>query len=129
MDRSKLLNHRQHGISVSGLIIILAVLGAILVFAFRMIPAYIEYNAIKNGIVSAKEAGGADRELRAAFDRHTQINDVEAVRGRDLLITRDGGEPQIGFAYEKRLPLMGNVSLLIDFAGTTDPAGVADAAP
>jgi hypothetical protein len=31
---------------------------------------------------------------------------------------------QVSFAYEKRIPLAGNVSLLIDFAGTTDPSGV-----
>jgi hypothetical protein len=31
---------------------------------------------------------------------------------------------EVSFAYEKRIPLAGNVSLLIDFAGTTDPSGV-----
>lgn len=118
---SKLVNQKQRGVSLTGLIVVLAVLGVAMVFAGRMIPAYIEYNAIKNGIQQAKEAGGSDREMRQAFDRHTSINDVEAVRGRDLVITRANGEPQLSFAYEKRLPLVANVSLLIDFEGSTDP--------
>jgi hypothetical protein len=40
------------------------------------------------------------------------------------VITRDGGSTEISFAYEKRIPLAGNVSLLLDFSGTTDPSGI-----
>lgn len=123
MGGSKMLN-RQAGISLSGLIGALAVIAVAGIFAMRMVPAYIEYNAIKSAIARVKEAGGTIREMQQAFNRHTSINDVEAVRGQDLVFTRDGDEVQISFAYEKRLPLMGNVSLLIDFAGTTDPSGV-----
>jgi len=123
MGRSKLLN-KQAGISLSGLIGALAVIGVVGIFAMRMVPAYIEYSAIKSAIAQVKETGGTIREMQQAFNRHTGINDVEAVRGQDLVFTRDGDEVQIAFAYEKRLPLMGNVSLLIDFAGTTDPSGV-----
>ena len=47
------------------------------------------------------------------------------VRGSDLVVSKDSGRTEIGFAYEKRIPLFGNVSLLIDYAGTTDPSGVA----
>jgi hypothetical protein len=123
MDRRKILN-KQAGISLSGLIGALAVIGVVGIFAMRMVPAYIEYNAIKTAIVQVKDAGGSIREMQQAFNRRTSVNDVEAVRGQDLVFTRDGEDMQISFAYEKRLPLMGNVSLLIDFAGTTDPSGV-----
>jgi len=124
MDRSRLFKNKQAGISLSGLILALAVIGVVVIFAMRMVPAYIEYNAIKSAIVTVKDGGGTIREMQQAFNRHTSVNDVEAVRGQDLVFTRDGDEVQISFAYEKRLPLMGNVSLLIDFAGTTDPSGV-----
>ena len=123
MDRRKLLN-KQGGLSLSGLIGALAVIGVVGIFAMRMVPAYIEYSAIKSAIAQVKDSGGSIREMQQAFNRHTSVNDVEAVRGQDLVFTRDGEETQISFAYEKRLPLMGNVSLLIDFAGTTDPSGV-----
>jgi len=129
MDRSKLVGNAQQGISLSGLIVSLAVLGVAGIFAMRMIPAYIEYNSIKTAIVRVKESGGTIREMQQAFDRHTDINDVEAVRGRDLVFTRDGDVVEISFAYEKRLPVMGNVSMLIDFAGTTDPSGVVAESP
>lgn len=128
MDHSELFRNKQAGISLSGLIGALAVIGVIGIFAMRMVPAYIEYNAIKSAIVAVKDGGGTIREMQQSFNRQTSVNDVEAVRGKDLVFTRDGEELQISFAYEKRLPLMGNTSLLIDFAGTTDPSGVVAAA-
>ena len=114
----------QTGISLTGLILVLAVLAVLAVFAIKLIPAYTEYSAIKDAIVRAKEAGGTPREIQVAFDKNAGINDVTAIRGRDLSITREDGEVQVSFAYEKRVPLVANVSLLIDFAGTTDPSGV-----
>ena len=116
----------ERGVSLSGLIAVLVVIGLVAVLALKLIPAYLEYGAAKDAIVAAKEAGGTPREMQAAFDRNAGINDVKAVRGRDLLITRDGDEAQISFAYEKRVPLTGNVSIVIDFAATTDPSGVVE---
>lgn len=114
---------REAGISLTGLIFVLAVLGVAAVFAMKLVPTYTEYSAIKDAIARAKEAGGTVREMQVAFDKNAGINNVTAIDGSDLVITRDNGTPEISFAYEKRVPLMGNVSLVIDYAGTTDPSG------
>jgi hypothetical protein len=116
----------ESGVSLSGLIVVLIVLGALALVVIKVTPAFFEYRAVKNSIVKAKaEAGSGNvREIQRAFDRNAGINDVTAIAGRDLVITRDGGDTEISFAYEKRVPLAGNVSLLFDFAGTTDPSGV-----
>jgi hypothetical protein len=114
----------QRGLSLTGLIFMLAVLGVAAVFALKLLPTYTEYSAIKDCIVRARETGGTVREMQVAFDKNTGINDVTAVRGRDLVFTREDGELEISFAYEKRVPLVGNLSLLIDYSGTTDPSGV-----
>jgi hypothetical protein len=116
----------ESGVSLSGLIVVLIVLGALALVAIKVTPAFLEYRAVKDSIVKAKtEAGsGTVREIQQAFDKNAGVNDVSAVSGRDLVITRDGGTAEISFAYEKRIPLAGNVSLLLDFSGTTDPSGV-----
>ena len=125
MRQQKLSSTRfQRGISLTGLILVLAVLGVIAVFALKLLPTYFEYSAIKDAIVRAKETGGTPREMQVAFDKNAGMNNVTAVKGSDLTITRDDGEVQLSFAYEKRVPLVGNVSLVIDYAGTTDPSGV-----
>jgi len=114
------------GVSLSGLIVVLIVLGALALVAIKVTPAFFEYRAVKDSIVKAKaEAGsGSVREVQQAFDKNAGVNDVNVISGRDLVITRDGGDTEISFAYEKRIPLAGNVSLLFDFTGTTDPSGV-----
>jgi type II secretory pathway pseudopilin PulG len=114
---------REAGVSLSGLIVVLIVLGFLAVLAMRVFPAWAEYRSIKNAIAQAKAAGGGTREMQQAFDRNAEINNITAISSRDLAISRDNGQAELSFAYEKRIPLAGNVSLLIDFAGTTDPSG------
>ena len=114
------------GVSLSGLIVVLIVLSALALVVIKVTPAFIEYRSVKDAIVKAKaDAGsGSVREIQQAFDKNAGVNDVSAISGRDLVITREGGSTEISFAYEKRVPLAGNVRLLFDFAGTTDPSGV-----
>jgi hypothetical protein len=101
------------------------VLGALALVAIKVTPAFLEYRAVKNAIVKAKaDAGsGSVREIQQAFDRNAGVNDVSAISGRDLVITRDGGSTEISFAYEKKVPLTGSISLTFNFDGTTDPSG------
>jgi hypothetical protein len=114
----------ERGVSLSGLIVVLVVIGALALVAIRVTPALLEYRAVKDSVARAKAAGGGVRDMQAAFDKNAGINDVDAIAGRDLVITRNGEGAEISFAYEKRVPLAGNVSLLLDFSGTTDPSGV-----
>jgi DNA-binding protein YbaB len=116
----------ESGVSLSGLIVVLIVLGALALVAIKVTPALFEYRAVKESIVKAKKdaVSGSVREVQQAFDKNAGVNDVSAINGRDLVITRDGGDLEISFSYEKRIPLAGNVSLLFDFSGTTDPSGV-----
>ena len=118
----------EKGMSLTGLIAVLAVVCVMALFAIKLVPAYLEYNTIKDAVAKAKEAGGTPREMIAAYDRNAEINSIDVVRGRDLVISRESGEPEISFAYEKRVPLMGKVRFVLYFAGSTDPAAAAPAA-
>lgn len=114
----------QRGVSLVGLIVVLAVLGAVGVFALKVFPTFLEYRSIKHGIAAAKATNGTVREMQQAFDKNADINSVDAITGKDLVFDKDSGETEISFAYEKRVPIAGNVSLLIEYAGTTAKNGV-----
>lgn len=129
MDRLGNKLDKQRGVSLSGLIAVLAVLGVLALVALKVFPAVLEYRAVKSAIASAKSTGGTVREIQSSFDKNAEINDITAIKGSDLVIANDSGTTEIGFAYEKRIPLFSNVTLLIDFAGTTDPKGVAPEKP
>jgi len=116
----------ESGVSLSGLIVVLVVLGALALVAIKVTPAWIEYRAVKGAIAKAKAASpdGNVREIRESFDKNADINNISAIQGRDLVVSRENGTAEVSFRYEKRVPLAGNASLLFDFAGTTDPSGV-----
>lgn len=120
----QVFRNKQRGVSLSGLIFIVAILGVIAVFGMRTVPSYLEYKAIKNSIVVAKASGSSVQEMRTSFDKNADVAYITSLAGRDLVFSRDSGQLEISFAYEKRLPLAGNVSLVIDYSGTTDPSGV-----
>lgn len=117
----------ERGISLTGLIVVLAILGFAAILAARVLPSYAEYSAIKAGIEKAKKDGeGNVMAIRNSFNKAREINDITAINASDLVITRDSGATEISFNYEKRIPLFGNASLLLEFSGSTAPGGAAN---
>jgi len=124
MQDRKTYPGKQAGISLTSLILVLIVVGLVAVVAIKVFPSWLEYRSIKDGIVRVKAEGGTVPEMQRAFDKFADINSIESVHGRDLIISKDGGEPEISFAYQKRIALTEKASLVIDYDGTTDPSGV-----
>ena len=59
-------------------------------------------------------------DIRKAFANYDTINDFPSVDAKDLEITKSSGELVVSFSYEKRIPLVANVSLVIDFSGSSN---------
>lgn len=116
---------RQRGISLVGLILILAVLAMLILLGFKILPAYLEYRAISTAIVSAKAEGATVREIRSAFDRSAGAAYIASISGKDLIIDNDSGEIEVSFSYQKKIPLVGPASLVFDYAGSTAKGGAA----
>ena len=114
--------HNQRGVTLFGLLIVAIIVVFVALLGLKVAPAYIEYFSVKKdvaSVVSSGEAKGTVAEIRKSFDRHAQIDDVTVVTGADLDISKDGGDVVISFAYPKKVPLFGNVSLYFDFAGSS----------
>ena len=54
-----------------------------------------------------------------AYARQAEIDHTSDIKPEDLEISKEGNQIVISFAYDKRIPLFGPVSLLIDFEGST----------
>ena len=113
--------YQQHGVTLSGLFVVLFVLifGALL--AMKLIPAYIEYGTAKNAIqaIARDRSGQSPADIRRAFDARAAIDNISSVKATDLDITKEGGEVVIGFAYRKEVPLFANLGVYIDFAANS----------
>lgn len=114
---------KQQGLSMVVFLLVAILLVLVAVGGMKIGPAYIEYFSAKkavSGIVASGEARNATvADVRKAFDKRAQMDSVSVISGADLEVTKEGGELVISFAYPKRIPLFGNVSLLIEFAGSS----------
>jgi hypothetical protein len=119
----------QRGVSLTGLIVVLGIIIAVVMLGLKVIPGMLEYKTIKDGIAAAKAQNGTAADMRRAFDKNADINAVTTIAGKDLMITKVNGETEIAFDYEQRIPLFKNVTLLIQYAGTTDKSGIVPEKP
>ena len=113
---------RQDGFSLAGLICMLAILGCAAILGLKIVPTYIEYRAISTAIGTAKAAGPSLRAIQNAFDKSASVTYIDSISGRDLIVSRDSGELEVSFAYQKKIPLVGPASLVLDYTGSTAKA-------
>ena len=114
---------RQKGMSLIGLLLTGVGLALVFLLGMKTVPAVTEYTAIKRVIQAVAE--GADSSsasvpaLRKDFDLRSSIDDITSVRGKDLNITERGGHVEISVAYARKIPVVANVSLLIEFEASS----------
>ncbi|RJX31007.1 MAG: DUF4845 domain-containing protein [Oxalobacter sp.] len=110
---------KQRGVSLFGLIVALIILGFIAVMAMKIVPAVVEYRGILKAIQEAKGSGTTVMEIRQSYDRRAEVGYLESIRGYDLEIVKGEDGFDVSFAYERKIPLVGPASLLLEFSGTT----------
>ncbi len=113
---------QQRGVTLKGLIITLAILGFLAVMAAKIMPAYIEYFAVKKIFASMEQAGDMKlsvREIRKSFETRNTIEDVKSVKGDDLDIGKEGGETVVSATWSTKVQLVSNISACLDFYVTT----------
>jgi Tfp pilus assembly major pilin PilA len=111
----------QRGVTLSGLLIWGIIIAVVAMLGLRVTPDVIDYYKIKKIVAStAANAGGKTvPEIRAIFGKYADVDHIQTITPADLDISKEGNEVVIAFAYEKRIPLFMNVSLLIDFQGSS----------
>jgi len=116
------MRNNQRGISFLVIFLIGVVLALGAVGAMKVLPAYNDFLTAKKAIVAIAASEGRTGsvvDIRKAFDRYANINNITVVTPGDLDISKDGGDVVISFAYAQKIPLFANVSLLIDFSAST----------
>ena len=116
------LRGRQTGMSLLSLLFVGIVVGFLVVVGMQVFPTANEYFAIRKAVQkAAQEGGNSIADIQRSFDKAAQIDDFTAISGKDLIIRKVGDKMQVEFAYEKRIPLFGPASLLLDYRGSATP--------
>ncbi len=109
---------RQPGLTLIGFVFVAAVVAFFVVVGARMAPAYIEWYSVQKSLEKtlrdAKDPT-AVVDVRRTFERYLATDYIESVTPRDLEVTKQGNEITLSVAWTRKLHLVGNVSLFLDF--------------
>jgi type II secretory pathway component PulJ len=111
-------NAVQRGFTLIGLMMMFAVIGFFALIVMRLLPVYMEDNAISGAVVSVAAempATASILEARKAFGKRLEINNVKAVVPNDLTLGGEGGIRTLVIEYEGRAPFINNISFVVDF--------------
>ena len=120
--------HRQKGLTLIGFGIVLVVAGFFAYAAMKLIPCYTEYFGVVKSMKSLQSQAGIEqatiedirRKLNVNFD--LQYVDDNSIPEKNIqLITKDG-QRKLRIFYDKDLPFLYNVDLLVRFDNTVDLA-------
>ena len=111
----------QRGLALSSLLFWGIIIALLAVLGMKVGPEYLEYYKIMKSVksISAGASGQTVPAIRAAYDKYADVNYITTLKGADLDISKDSNGVIIAFAYERRIPLFYNVSLVIDFEGSS----------
>jgi hypothetical protein len=107
---------RQRGISFLGLVFVAGVVAAIGVVAAQVLPTVVEYRAVLKAVNKAKD-GNSVAEVRETFDRAASIDNIKALTGKDIDVTKVGDKVVVSFAYQREIHLTGPAFLTLKYAG------------
>src|SRR5688572_26033890 len=107
------MQHRQRGMTMLGILVLVVVVGGWVYAGIRLLPKYLEYMRIASTLEKVRDEydsnpGSTEFMLRKAVERHFDIEMVE-------VITAEGSEFTMRAYYDDTVPLAGNVSFLIEF--------------
>ena len=109
---------RESGLSIWMFLFVTAVLLVIAVVGFRVLPAYIEWFSVRSALVQtmseAQDPSNAG-EVRRSFQKRVDAGYIQSVDSRDIELRKDRNSYIATIAWSRRLPLVANVSLVIDF--------------
>jgi hypothetical protein len=114
------MQHKQRGMTMLGILVLVVVVGAWVYAGIRMTPKYLEYMRIASTLEKVRDEYGSNPGttefmLRKAVERHFDIEMVEVITSHDIEIKKEGGLFTMRAAYDETVPLAGNVSFLLEF--------------
>jgi len=108
----------QRGLSMIGFLFVAIVVVTVAMIGFRVAPAYIEYysvnKALEKALYETKDLNST-MEIRKNFQKIADAGYIESVTEKDIEIVKNKNEITASASWTRKLPLVANASLLLDF--------------
>lgn len=117
--------HKQRGMTFIGVVLLVAVIVFVATIAIKLTPAYLEFFAVKKVVQKIQKdpsfAGMGQKEIMDSYYRSASIDNIGSVQEENITIEKtESGTPVITIEYQKVIPIVANVSALLDFHVSTE---------
>ncbi len=111
---------KHNGLTLIGFLIVLCV---VLLFAYagmRLVPTYLEYNALLNAMDTLKSDPQSKNLSAMALKQRLEANlwvnyATDNIKRENMRISKRSDGVTVRVAYEVRKPFLGNVDLIVSF--------------
>lgn len=115
---------KQGGATFLGMLFIGALIAFTALIVMKLTPAYTEFMSVKKVLVAMKQeplSSMTNKEIKDSFDKRANVAYVDIVKGSDLTIEKGAdGDTVVAVEYQVVKPVIGNVSVLLDFSARSD---------
>ena len=113
------MKQRQRGMTFLGLVTILAILGAGLYAAIRLVPVYLEYTKVARALEQVRDEHSAidsnPQLIRRSLERRWDVEDIASIGWKEVEIKKSNDGYDVRAAYVVEQPFVANVYLLAKF--------------
>lgn len=110
----------QRGMSLIGLLLVAIFVAFFGLIALRAVPTVSEYFSIMKIAKNAVQQETTVAGVKKFFDLAASADYIESITGDDLEVTKSGTRINASFAYDKEIPIIEPVYLLIKYRGSTE---------
>ena len=111
--------NRQGGVGLTNLIMGAFILIIVVLLTLKIVPSYMHSMQIshifKEIVADPAMQNAPISAVEMAYAKRANINYITDLKVEDIDVVREGGQFSLSASYEVRIPLAGNVSLVLAF--------------
>ena len=117
------MRKRQSGLTMISWVILIALIGFVGVFAFKLFPLYMEYSSINSALTTAaKNASPSDTpaQIRSSINSLFDVNSINDIKPEDIDIKKDTDTKAMVLTldYNPTTNFIYNIDLVVHFHKT-----------
>lgn len=113
------LRKQQTGLGMLGWLIVLGIASFALTCLFKVGPVYLDYWQVKKALdlvmANSQSSGMSRDELLNAIEKQFDVSRIEVISKKDIKITDSRNGRELNANYEKRVPFMYNIDVVVKF--------------
>ncbi len=112
--------HRQNGVTGTGWLVILALIGFFSLLVLKLGPIYLEHFSVVTVLKSLEEEPLITKksvaEIRKLVQKRLKVNGVYDMKRDAIKIKRSSGVTTVDISYDVRTNMAGNVDAIVTFS-------------